>query len=64
MNAIEATLHKQVETNPTAMDGPHARLLARVVLAEREYTDGKYRPARDVIADLRAKNMVRLRSSK
>ena len=56
MNAIEATLRKQVEADPAAMDGPRARLLARVALAEREYAEGKYRPARDVIADLRAKN--------
>ena len=37
-------------------DGPEKRLLARIALAERQYAEGKYRPARDIIADLRAKN--------
>lgn len=56
MNAIESTLRKQVGTDPAAVDDPRSRLLARVALAEREYAEGKYRPARDVIEDLRAKN--------
>ena len=56
MNAIEATLRKQVQENPDAIDNPETRLLARIALAEREFAEGKYRPARDVIADLRAKN--------
>ena len=56
MNAIETALRKQVGSDPSAMDAPRARLLARVALAERECAEGKHRPARDVIADLRAKN--------
>ena len=56
MNAIEATLQKQIQEDPSAMDSPRARLLARLALAEREYAEGRYRPARDVIADLKAKN--------
>ena len=56
MNAIEATLRKQTRDDPDAIDSPKARLLARLALAEREYEEGKYRPARDVIADLRAKH--------
>ena len=56
MNAIEATLRKQVQNDPADIDSPKARLLARLALAEREYEEDKYRPARDAIADLRAKN--------
>ena len=56
MNAMEATLHKQLKAEPAEIDDPKKRLLARVALAEREYAEGKYRPARDVIADLRAMN--------
>ena len=56
MNAIETNLREQVKADPAAMDSPRARLLARVALAEREFAEGKYRPAHDVIADLHAKN--------
>lgn len=56
MNAIEATLRKQVEADPMAIDSPRVRLLARIALAEHEYAEGKYRPARDVITDFRAKS--------
>ena len=56
MNAIEATLQPYKDADPSVANDPEKRLLARIALAEREYAEGKYRPARDVIADLRAMN--------
>ena len=56
MDAIQATLEPYKNAEPTVADDPEKRLLARIALAERQYAEGKYRPARDIIADLRAKN--------
>ena len=56
MNAMQAALQKEIEARPSEMDDPKKRLLARLALAEREYAEGRYRPADDVIADLRAMN--------
>ena len=56
MNAIQATLEPYKNAEPTVADDPEKRLLARIALAEGQYAEGKYRPARDIIADLRAKN--------
>ena len=56
MNAIEATLLPYRDAEPTVADDPEKRLLARIALAEQQYAERKCRSARDVIADLRAKN--------
>jgi len=56
MNAIEATLLPYKNAEPTVADDPEKRLLARIALAEQQYAEGKCRPARDIIADLRAKS--------
>lgn len=52
MNAIEATLLPYKDAEPTVVDDPEKRLLARIALAEREFAEGKYVPARDVVAEL------------
>lgn len=56
MNAMQAALQRELKADPTGIDDPKKRLLARLAIAEREYAEGKYRPAEDVIADLRAMN--------
>lgn len=52
MSALEATLQKRVEADPAAVDDPETRLLARVALAEREFEEGKFSPASDVVSEL------------
>lgn len=56
MNAMQAALQREMKARPSDVDDPKKRLLARLALAEREYAEGKYRPADDVISDLRAMN--------
>lgn len=56
MNAMQAALQRELKEDPTGIDDPKKRLLARLAIAEREYAEGRYRPAEDVIADLRAMN--------
>jgi len=56
MNSMQAALQKAIQAQPSDTDDPKKRLLARLALAEREYTQGKFRPADDVVADLRAAN--------
>lgn len=56
MNAMQAALQRELKADPAGIDDPKKRLLARLAIAEREYAEGKYRPAEDVIADLRAMN--------
>lgn len=56
MSAMQAALKREMKAQPSDTDNPKKRLLARLALAEREYAEGKYRPADDVIADLRAMN--------
>lgn len=56
MNAMQAALQREIEAKPAEIDDPKKRLLARLALAEREYEEGRYRPADDVIDDLRAMN--------
>lgn len=56
MNAMQAVLQRELKAEPAEIDDPKKRLLARLALAEREYEEGKYRPADDVIDDLRSLN--------
>ena len=54
MNAIEATLQPYRNAEPEVVDDPEKRLLARIALAEREFEEGKYVPASQVVAELYA----------
>lgn len=56
MSAIQATLEPYKDAEPAVADDPERRLLARIALAERQYAEGKCRPARDAISELRAKS--------
>ncbi|MBQ9042387.1 MAG: hypothetical protein IJ111_06185 [Eggerthellaceae bacterium] len=52
MNAIEATLLPYQGAEPTVVDDPEKRLLARIALAEREFAEAKCSPASEVVSDL------------
>ena len=54
MNAMEATLQKQLTTERAKIDNPEKRLLARVALAEREFEQGEVVPASQVVSELYA----------
>lgn len=56
MNAIRAKLEPYKNAEPAVANDPERRLLARIAVAERQYAEGRLRPARDIIADLRARN--------
>ena len=53
---MQAALEREIKSQPSDTSDSKKRLLARLALGEREYAEGKYRPADDVIADLRAMN--------
>ena len=54
MNAIEAALLEKKSEGLAAADDPEARLMARIALAEKELAEGRYKPASEVIENLRA----------
>ena len=54
MNAIEATLLPYRNAEPTVVDDPEKRLLAKVALAERQYAEGRCTPASEVASELLA----------
>ena len=54
MNTIETTLQPYINAEPAVVDDPEKRLLARVALAEREFEEGKYATASEVVSELYA----------
>lgn len=54
MNEIEATLLPYRNAEPTVVDDPEKRLLARIALAEREFEEGKFVSASEVVSELYA----------